>query len=150
MVADRRDAVVATSLCSGVAAQPGLTGEPAADGTEDIDSLVRQDAVPPRSLTATAGVSTGQGFRLEGAWEHRNLFPPEGALRLAGVLGTKEQSIGATFRRSNAGKRDRTVLLTLEAGRRDYPAFEGYTALLSGRIARSEEHTSELQSLMRI
>src|SRR3546814_3807260 len=40
------------------------------------------------------------------------------------------------FRRYNAGKRDRTVLLTLEAGRRDYPAFEGYTALLSGRIAR--------------
>ncbi|HEY9554285.1 MAG TPA: BamA/TamA family outer membrane protein [Allosphingosinicella sp.] len=136
MVDDLREAMVATNLFSSVSAEPVLTGETAPDGTEYIDILVRQDAGPPRSLTATAGFSTGQGFRLEGAWEHRNLFPPEGALRLAGVLGTKEQSIGATFRRSNAGKRDRTVLLTLEAGRRDYPAFEGYTALLSGRIAR--------------
>lgn len=136
MVDDLREAMVATNLFSSVSAEPVLTGETAPDGTEYVDILVRQDAGPPRSLTATAGFSTGQGFRLEGAWEHRNLFPPEGALRVAGVLGTKEQSVGATFRRSNAGKRDRTVLLTLEAGRRDYPAFEGYTALLSGRIAR--------------
>ncbi|HEX8256061.1 MAG TPA: BamA/TamA family outer membrane protein, partial [Allosphingosinicella sp.] len=41
-----------------------------------------------------------------------------------------------TFRRANAGQRDRTLLLIAEAGRRDYPAFRGYTAMLSGRIAR--------------
>ncbi len=136
MVDDLREAMVATNLFSSVSAEPVLTGETAPDGTEYVDILVRQDAGPARSLTATAGFSTGQGFRLEGAWEHRNLFPPEGSLRVAGVAGTKEQSLGVAFRRSNAGKRDRTVLLTAEAGRRDYPAFEGYTALISGRIAR--------------
>lgn len=136
MVDDLREAMVATNLFSSVSAEPVRTGETAPDGTEYVDILVRQDAGPPRALTATAGFSTGQGFRLEGAWEHRNLFPPEGALRVAGVAGTQEQSLGVTFRRSNAGKRDRTVLLTAEVGRRDYPAFEGYTALISGRIAR--------------
>ncbi|MFC7500383.1 BamA/TamA family outer membrane protein [Enterovirga sp. GCM10030262] len=135
-VDDLREAMVATNLFSSVSAEPVRTGETAPDGTEYVDILVRQDAGPPRSLTATGGFSTGQGFRLEGAWEHRNLFPPEGSLRVAAVAGTKEQSLGVTFRRSNAGKRDRTLLLTLEAGRRDYPAYEGYTALLSGRIAR--------------
>ncbi|PWG03857.1 autotransporter assembly complex protein TamA [Sphingosinicella humi] len=136
MVDDLREAMVATNLFSSVSAEPVRTGETAPDGTEYVDILVRQDAGPPRALTATAGFSTGQGFRLEGAWEHRNLFPPEGALRVAGVAGTQEQSLGVTLRRSNAGKRDRTVLLSAEVGRRDYPAFEGYTALISGRIAR--------------
>src|SRR3546814_9212935 len=105
MVDDLREAMVATNLFSSVSAEPVLTGETAPDGTEYIDILVRQDAGPPRSLTATAGFSTGQGFRLEGAWEHRTLFPPEGALRLAGVLGPKEQSIGATFRRDRKSTR---------------------------------------------
>jgi translocation and assembly module TamA len=73
---------------------------------------------------------------LEGGWEHRNLFPPEGALRAAAVAGTSEQSVNLSFRRSNAGQRDRTVLLQTEAGRRDYKAFRGYTARLSGLISR--------------
>ncbi len=57
----------------------------------------------------SAGYGTGQGFRVEGSWTHRNLFLPEGALILAGVAGTQEQGASATFRRSNAGQRDRAV-----------------------------------------
>ncbi|HEV2745762.1 MAG TPA: BamA/TamA family outer membrane protein [Allosphingosinicella sp.] len=136
MVDDLREAMVATGLFATVSAEPVRTGEAAPDGTEYVNILVRQDAGPARALTASAGFNTGEGFRLEGAWEHRNLFPPEGSLRAAGVLGTQEQSASVTFRRANAGQRDRTVLLVAEAGRRDYPAFEGYTALISGRIAR--------------
>lgn len=136
LVDDLREAMVATNLFSSVSAEPVRTGEIAPDGTEYVDILVRQDAGPPRSLTASGGYSTGQGFRLEGAWEHRNLFPPEGALRVAAVAGTQEQSANVSFRRSNAGQRDRTLLVTAEAGRRDYPAFTGYTASLLGRISR--------------
>src|SRR3546814_14845481 len=72
-------------------------------------SLVRQQEGPPRTLAATAGYSTGQGFRVEGSWTHRNLFPPEGALIVSGVGGTQEQGAGVTFRRSNAGRRDRKI-----------------------------------------
>ena len=136
LVDDLREAMVATNLFSSVSAEPVRTGEFAPDGTEYVNILVRQDAGPARSLTASAGFSTGEGFRLEAGWEHRNLFPPEGALRAAAVAGTREQSVNLSFRRSNAGERDRSVLALLEAGRRDYAAFRGYTARLQGLISR--------------
>ncbi|HEX8442024.1 MAG TPA: BamA/TamA family outer membrane protein [Allosphingosinicella sp.] len=135
-VDDLREAMVATNLFTSVSAEAVRTREVAPDGTEYVNILVRQDAGPARSLTASAGYATGEGFRLEGGWEHRNLFPPEGALRAAAVAGTSEQSVNVSFRRSNAGQRDRTLLIAAEAGRRDYAAFEGYTARLSGLISR--------------
>ena len=93
--------------------------------------LVRQDAGPARSLDANVGYSTGEGFRVEGAWEHRNLFRPEGAVRVAAVLGTNEQSAGARLRFNNWNLRDQALLLQLDAGRRDFAAFEGYTVRLN-------------------
>lgn len=136
LVDDLREAMVATNLFDSVSAEPVLTGERAPDGTEYVDILVRQDAGPPRALAANAGYNTGEGLRAEVSWEHRNLFPPEGALRVYGVGGTQEQSLGVQFRRSNAGRRDRTVFLVAEAARRNYDAFEAYTATLAGRISR--------------
>ena len=133
---DLREAMIATGLFTSVSAEPVRTGETAPDGTEYVNILVRQDAGPPRALSASGGFSTGEGLRLEAAWEHRNLFPPEGALRAAAVAGTQEQSASVSFRRSNAGQRDRTVLALLEAGRRDYAGFRGYTARLQGLISR--------------
>jgi translocation and assembly module TamA len=135
-VDDLREAMVATNLFTSVSAEAVRTGEAAGDGTEYVNILVRQDAGPARSLTGSAGFSTGQGLRIEAGWEHRNLFPPEGALRAAVIAGTSEQSVNVSFRRANAGKRDRTVLVAAEAGRRDYAAFEGYTARISGLISR--------------
>ncbi len=135
-VDDLREAMVATGLFSTVSAEPVRTGEVGPDGTEYVNIVVRQDAGPPRSLTGSAGYNTGEGLRVEAAWEHRNLFPPEGALRAAAVAGTQEQSVNFSFRRSNAGKRDRTVLALMEAGRRDYAGFRGYTARLQGLISR--------------
>ena len=136
MVDDLREAMIATNLFATVSAEPVRTGEKAEDGTEYVNILVRQDAGPARSLAASAGFSTGEGFRAEGTWEHRNFFPPEGAIRASAIAGTQEQAIRLQFRRANAGKRDRTVLVQAEAGRRDYAAFTGYTARLHGLISR--------------
>jgi len=135
-VDDLREAMVATRLFRTVSAEPVLTGEHAPDGTEYVNILVRQDAGPPRSLDLSAGYDTGQGLRLEAAWEHRNLLPPEGALRIAAIAGTQEQNLSIRFRRNNWGQRDRALLLQLDAGRRDYPAFQGYTSRLYGLITR--------------
>ncbi|MEA2999757.1 MAG: translocation and assembly module TamA [Sphingomonadales bacterium] len=135
-VDDLREAMVATGLFRTVAAEPVRTGEKAPDGTEYVNIRVRQEAGPARSLSGTAGYSTGQGLRLEGSWEHRNFFPPEGALRVSGVAGTQEQSLAVAFHRMNAGKRDRSVLIEAEAGRRDLPAFKGYTVRLHGLVSR--------------
>jgi translocation and assembly module TamA len=135
-VDDLREAMVATRLFTSVSAEPVRTGEIAEDGTEYVNILVRQEAGPARSLEANAGFSTGEGARIELAWEHRNLFPPEGALRFAAILGTNEQALTARFRRSNWGQRDRTLLVQAEAGRANYIAFEGYRLRLHGLVSR--------------
>ncbi|QNA86801.1 BamA/TamA family outer membrane protein [Sphingomonas sp. So64.6b] len=134
-VDDLRDALVATGLFSTVSVEPVRTGKPGPDGTEAVDLLVRQEAGPPRSVAASAGYSTGQGFRLEGSFTHRDLWKPEGALILSAIAGTQEQGLGATFRRSNAGKRDRTVTLTASANHSNYDAFNAFTGTLAGRIS---------------
>lgn len=135
-VDDLREAMVATRLFSTVSAEPVLTGESAADGTQYVNILVRQDAGPARSIDASAGYSTGEGFRLEAAWEHRNLFPPEGALRIAAIAGTAEQNLSVRFRRNNWGRRDRALLFQFDIGARDFEAFQGYTARLYGLVSR--------------
>jgi translocation and assembly module TamA len=135
-VDDLRQALIATSLFSTVAVEPVRTGQIAADGTEVVDLLVRQNAGRPRTLAAELGYSTGEGIKLTGSWTHRNLFPPEGALIVSGVAGTQEQGLSATFRRSNAGQRDKTVQISAALSHQDYDAYESYTGTLAFRISR--------------
>jgi translocation and assembly module TamA len=135
-VDDLREAMVATNLFATVAAEPVRTGEMAEDGAEYVNILVRQDAGPSRSLAGTAGYSTGEGFRAEATWENRNMFPPEGALRVNAIMGTQEQALRVGLRRNNWKKRDRSIFAQAEAGRRDLPAFKGYTVRLQGQVAR--------------
>jgi translocation and assembly module TamA len=134
-VDDLRKALVATSLFSTVSAEPQRTGQPAADGTEYVTMLVKQDAGPPRTIAGSAGYAAGQGFTLEGTWTHRNMFPPEGALIVHGVAGTQEQGAGVTFRRANAGRRDRTFEVVAEGLRSDYDAYNAITGRLAARVS---------------
>lgn len=135
MVDDLRQALVATGLFSTVAVEPQRTGQPAPESTEFVTMLVTQDAGPPRTLAASAGYGTGQGFRAEASWTHRNLFSPEGALEASAVLGTQEQGAGVTFRRSNAGKRDRSFQVGLQASRARTDAFNALTGRLFTRLS---------------
>lgn len=134
-VDDLRKALVATGLYSTVTVAPEQTGEAAGEGTEYVAIAVDQQAGPPRTVAGRLGYGTGEGFRIEGSWTHRNLFPPEGALIVTGVAGTSEQGVGVTFRRSNAGRRDRTFQLAAELGHSSYDAFNGYTARLAGLVS---------------
>ena len=134
-VDDLRAALVATGLFSTVSVEPVRTGNINPDGTEQVNLLVEQERGPPRSLAVSGGYSTGQGIRLEGSFTHRNLFPPEGALIGTIVAGTQEQGASATFRRSNAGRRDKTATFTAAADHADYDAFSAFTTTLSGRIS---------------
>ena len=134
-VDDLRNALLATGLFSVVSVEPRDSGEVAPDGTEYANLVVHQQPGPMRSLSGTVGYGTGQGIRAGASWTHRNLFPPEGALILDAVAGTQEQSASAVFRRSNAGRRDRTVELTLSALHSNYDAYNAYTGRLAGRIS---------------
>lgn len=134
-VDDLRAALIATGLLSTVSVE-AVPGEGLApDGTPYADLLVRQEAAPPRSLAASAGYGTGQGFRAEGTWTHRNLFPPEGALRAAALLGTQEQAASIAFDRTNAGRRDRNIEISVSALHSNFDAFEAYTGRLGMTMA---------------
>ncbi|WP_298400398.1 BamA/TamA family outer membrane protein [Sphingobium sp.] len=130
-VDDLRKALVATGLFSSVAVDPVRTGEVAPDGTEYVDLMVEQEAGPPRTLAGELGYGTGQGFRAEGTWTHRNMFRPEGALIGGVIAGTQEQGVSGTFRRSNAGKRDRTFQTGITLNHQNYDAYEAFTAGLN-------------------
>lgn len=134
-VDDLRAALITTGLLSTVSVE-AVPGEGLApDGTPYADLLVRQEAAPPRTLAASAGYGTGQGLRAEGSWTHRNLFPPEGSLKVTGLLGTQEQAASVAIARANAGRRDRNLEITLSALHSKYDAFEAYTGQLAGMMA---------------
>ncbi|KXU31311.1 hypothetical protein A0J57_16490 [Sphingobium sp. 22B] len=130
-VDDLRRALVATGLFSSISVDPVRTSEPGPDGTEYVDLEVAQEAGRPRTLAGELGYGTGQGFRAEGTWTHRNLFPPEGALIASVIAGTQEQGASGTFRRSNAGKRDKTFQTGITLNHQNYDAYEAYTAGLN-------------------
>lgn len=139
-VDDLRKALVATGLFNTVSVTAEKSGESAGmvEGPDGASApaqyatiLVDQEAGPPRTIAGSAGYGTGQGVRVRGSWSHRNMFPPEGALTFDAVIGTSEQGLGANFRRSNAGRRDRTFNLSANALHSDYDAFEAFT----GRLA---------------
>ncbi|GLV29173.1 hypothetical protein TomTYG75_16930 [Sphingobium sp. TomTYG75] len=142
-VDDLRRALVATGLFSSVAVDPVRTNEPGPDGTEYVDLHVDQEAGPPRTLAGELGYGTGQGFRAEGTWTHRNLFPPEGALIAKVIAGTQEQGVSGTFRRSNAGKRDKTFQAGALLNHQNYDAYEAFTAGLN--ISWSRQSTPIFQ-----
>ena len=142
-VDDLRRALVATGLFSSVAVDPVRTDAPGPDGTEYVDLHVEQEAGPPRTLAGELGYGTGQGFRAEGTWTHRNLFPPEGAVIASIIAGTQEQGVSGTFRRSNAGKRDKTFQTGISLNHQNYDAYEAYTAGLN--ISWSRQSTPIFQ-----
>lgn len=132
-VTDLRKAVLATGLVSSLAVTPrdagpatntaAQTPAPPAAPSRVADLDVAFTPAPPRTLSGAIGYDTAEGARLELGWEHRNLFPPEGSLRLRGVVGTDEQLAGVTFRRNNIGGRDQILTIDLYAQNADLTAF---------------------------
>jgi translocation and assembly module TamA len=132
---DLRAALVATGLFATVSVEPVRTGNINPDGTEQVNLLVEQERGKQRSLAVSGGYSTGEGIQLTGSFTNRNLWNPEGALILTAIGGTQEQGASATFRRSNAGQRHRTVTLTAAADHTQYDAYNALTTTLSGKIS---------------
>lgn len=130
-VEDLRQALVATGLISSLT----LTPVDAGDG-EHVDLTINARPAPLRTIAGELGYGTGEGYRAEVSWQHRNLFPPEGAVTLRGVLGTQEQTASFTYRRNNFRRRDHvlTGLLSVSNIRRD--AYDARTITLAGALER--------------
>jgi len=114
-VEDLRRAILATGLVAGVAITPREAAPPE-DGKSGVAALdVVMSKAPLRTIAGEVGYDSGQGARVAASWEHRNLFPPEGALKLRSIVGTNEQLAGVTVRRSNFLGRDRVISADLYA-----------------------------------
>ncbi len=130
-IEDLRRALIATGLYGSVGVRPSETSDP-----EVVDVVVATTPAPLRTVAGQAGYSTGEGFRVEASWQHRNFFPPEGALTVRGVLGTEEQRLAGSVRFNNWGERDRVLLLRSEISNEDRQAYQAHSFTLGASIAR--------------
>ncbi len=112
---DLRRAILATGLVSSVAITPRETRAPQDGVPGEVALDVELERAPLRTIAGAIGYGTEDGFKLEGRWEHRNLFPPEGALRLRGILGTREALASVGVRRNNFLGRDQVLTVDLFA-----------------------------------
>lgn len=136
MADDLRRAILATGIVSSVTVIPRETkapqgGEP---GVAAID--VSMTKAPLRTVAGALGYETGEGPRAELSWEHRNMFPPEGMLRVRGVAGTKEQLAGVTARRNNFKGRDQVLTLDLTANNIERDAYDARSLSLTGNFEK--------------
>jgi translocation and assembly module TamA len=130
-VADLRRALIATGLISSVE----VTQVPRDEGRV-IDLAVKLEPAPMRTIAGELGYGTGEGIRAEASWQHRNLFNPEGALTVRGVLGTQEQLGAVIFRRNNWLRRDQVLNAQALAAHIDRDAYEAKTLSLSAGFER--------------
>ncbi len=128
---DLRRALIQTSLVSAVTVKPVQGATP-----DVVDIAVKLDPAPPHTVAGELGYGTGEGARAELSWTHRNLFPPEGALTLRSVLGTREQLGSVVFRRSNFHARDRVLTAQVSAAHTNRDAYDARTFTLSGSLEK--------------
>ncbi len=139
LVDDLRKAVLATGLVSSVTLEPREVIRPDRDKPGLIDLEVAMVKAPQRTVAGLIGVASGEGFRVEGTWEHRNFFPPEGLVRAHVVAGTREQLLGFTIRKSNFRDRDQALTGDLFAQTRQTNAFNSRT--LSALVTLEKQTT---------
>ncbi len=135
-VEDLRRAILATSLVSSVAITPREIRAPAGGDPGTVQLDVTLAKAPQRTISGAVGYDSGDGLRLEASWEHRNLFPPEGLLRLRGIAGTREQLAGITLRRNNFRGRDQVLTFDLYADNANRTAYQARTLALTGSFEK--------------
>lgn len=127
------------SIAAPAATTPAPASAPSSPSSPEPGTVALDVAMKPaplRSISAGAGYDTEEGFLLETSWEDRNLFPPEGSLRLRGIAGTDEQLAGVTFRRNNFDGRDHTLSFDLYAQNANLIAFAARKVAFSATYER--------------
>ena len=131
LIDDLRRALIATGLVSTVKLEPV---EGTIPGTVDIATTI--DPAPVRTIAGEIGYGTGEGFRVEASWQHRNFIRPEGAVTFRGVAGLREQSLAALLHMGNFRRRDQVLNAAIVASREKRPAYDASTFEISGSLER--------------
>lgn len=130
-VDDLRQALIQTGLVSSVRLDTVPGSVPA---TVDLD--IALTPAPVRTIAGAIGYDTGEGFRVEASWQHRNLFKPEGGLTFRGIVGTREQLASATFRRNNFQGRDKVLTAAFSVSNTRFDAYRARTVQVNAGIER--------------
>lgn len=133
---DLRRAILATGLVSSVTLTPRETAPPQGDQPGTVAMDVTLERAKLRTIAGAIGYGSEEGFRLEASWEHRNFFPPEGLLRIRGIVGTQEQLGGVTVRFNNFRRRDQVLAFDAYASTQDNAAFDARTVALAASFER--------------
>ncbi len=133
---DLRRAIQATGLVASTELTPVEVTPPMGDRPGVVDIAAKMTEAKVRTITGSLGYDTGAGFKAEGSWEHRNLFPPEGGLKVRAIAGTQEQLLGVTFRRNNFHGRDKVLTIDAFASTISYQAYDSRTTSLVGTFER--------------
>lgn len=128
MIDDYRRAIVATGIIASVQAEPTRNGD------DKVDIRTTLSPAPMRTLAGELGYGTGEGFKLAGSWQHRNLIRPEGAVTVRGLVGTREQSLGAILRMNNFRRRDRVLNARIIAAHQQYAAYNANTVEIGANL----------------
>ncbi len=128
---DLKRALIATGLMSSVDVSPVETGDP-----QTADVAVTMTPAPLRTIAAEAGYGTGEGLRVSASWTHRNLLKPEGAVMVRGVIGTREQTVGASLRQSNWRRRDWVLNARVAASNIVQTAYAARTLEIAANLER--------------
>lgn len=128
---DLRRALVNTGLVGTVEVRPVARPE-----TGVVDIAVKLSRAPVRTIAGELGYGTGEGIRVEASWQHRNLIKPEGAVTFRGVLGTREQLLGATLRMNNFRRRDQVLNAQIAASHVDQDAYNARTFRIGANVER--------------
>ena len=133
---DLRRAIQATGLVASTELTPVEVTPPTGDQPGVVDIAAKITKAKVRTITGSLGYDTGEGFKAEGSWEHRNLFPPEGGLKVRAIAGTQEQLLGVTFRRNNFQGRDKVLTIDAYASTISYQAYDSRTTSLVATFER--------------
>lgn len=136
LVIDLRRAITATGLVSAVSVTAREVTPPTADTPGTVALDVALSKAPLRTIAGGIGYGSDQGIRVAASWEHRNLFPSEGSLKVRGIIGTQEQLAGVTLRKNNFGGRDRVLTFDAYGSSVDNNAFDADTVAVAGRYER--------------
>lgn len=88
----------------------------------------------PRSVSGAVGYSVEDGYSVQTAWEHRNLFGDAERLRAELTLGSQRQSLNLTFRRYDTIFAGHTLLATLDLVSEDVDNQKYQQAALIGTL----------------
>jgi len=128
---DLKRALIATGLMSSVDVSPVETDDP-----QTADVAVTMTPAPLRTIAAEAGYGTGEGLRVSASWTHRSLLKPEGAVMVRGVIGTREQTVGASLRQSNWRRRDWVLNARVAASNIVQTAYAARTLEIAANLER--------------